>query len=503
MTDKPDNSQTDESQIIRHRRDKAARWREAGAAYPNAFRRTATAADLHARFAEHDKGSLESERHDVAVAGRVMLRRVQGKASFFTLQDGSGRIQCYLRKEEVTPADFEAFTELTDIGDLVGVRGHMMRTNRGELTVQVAGFDLLSKALRPLPEKYHGLADRETRYRQRYVDLLMNDESRALFETRSRIVQVIRAFFLERDFVEVETPMMHAIPGGATARPFTTHHNALDLDLYLRVAPELFLKRLVVGGFERVFEINRNFRNEGLSTRHNPEFTMLEFYQAYADYRDLMDLTEALLARLAGDICCGEPVVVAGQPVDLAAPARRVTMRDAVAQAVQVDPEPLRDADALRELLREMNVDVDPTWGPGRMLTEVFELRVEDTLIAPTFVTEYPAEVSPLARRNDADPDVTDRFELFVGGREIANGFSELNDPDDQAERFRAQAEKLAGGDDEAMHFDADYIRALEYGLPPTAGEGIGIDRLVMLLTGAESIRDVLLFPLMRPRAYD
>ncbi|MEZ5558338.1 MAG: lysine--tRNA ligase [Pseudomonadales bacterium] len=491
---------SDENDIIRVRRDKLARWRQTGTAYGNGFRRDALAADLHTRCADMDKAALEQAGIEAAVAGRVMLRRVMGKASFITLQDVSGQIQCYVRRDDVGDDAYEAFESLWDIGDIVGVRGTLMRTNKGELSVHAREIELLNKTLRPLPEKYHGLADKEIKYRQRYLDLIMNPDSRELFRLRSRVIAFIRSFFEQRHFMEVETPMMHVIPGGATARPFVTHHNALDLQLYLRIAPELFLKRLTVGGFERVFEINRSFRNEGLSTRHNPEFTMLEFYWAYADYRDLIVLTEELLHELANHVIGGSSVEFEGERIDLASPATLMTMAESICHYVGLTPAEVADRERLADLLRGMNLPVEDSWALGRLQMEVFEARVESRLVQPTFITRYPAEVSPLARRSDDDPELTDRFELFIAGREVANGFSELNDPEDQAERFRAQARKKSEGDLEAMHFDEDYITALEYGLPPAAGEGIGIDRLVMLLTGASSIRDVLLFPLMRPK---
>jgi lysyl-tRNA synthetase class 2 len=491
---------TEDNEIVRHRREKLAALRAQGDSFPNDFRRTAVAADLQARYGDVAREELASFGVEVAVAGRVMLRRVMGKASFFTLQDVSGRIQCYLRREQIGDAAYEAFETLWDIGDIVGVTGTLFRTNKGELTVEGHRVRMLAKSVRPLPEKFHGLTDQETRSRQRYLDLMMNEETRALFQTRTAIIQAIRAFFVARGYLEVETPMMHPILGGAAAKPFVTHHNALGMDLYLRIAPELYLKRLVVGGFERVFEVNRNFRNEGLSPRHNPEFTMLEFYQAYSDYHDLMDLTEVLLRELAQSVLGTTKVQFQGQHLDFGAPIERLTMADAIARHTGISPAAARDADALRRALVAMNENPDPNWSLGRLQAEVFESRVEDRLIDPVFVTAYPAEISPLARRNDADPTVTDRFELFIGGREIANGFSELNDPEDQAERFRAQVELKRAGDDEAMEFDQDYVTALEYGLPPTAGEGIGIDRLVMLLTNSTTIRDVLLFPHMRPR---
>jgi lysyl-tRNA synthetase, class II len=490
---------TDESDILKVRRDKLARWRATGRAYPNDFRRDAMAAALHERCRDLDKPALEAEALPAAVAGRVMLRRVMGKASFITLQDDSGQIQCYVRGDDVGDAAYAQFNDLWDIGDIVGVRGTLMRTNKGELTVQASHIELLAKDLRPLPEKYHGLADQEIKYRQRYLDLIMNPESRRVFEMRSRVVSYVRRFFSDQGFMEVETPMMHPIPGGAAARPFVTHHNALDLELYLRVAPELYLKRLTVGGFERVFEINRNFRNEGLSTRHNPEFTMLEFYWAYASFEDLITLTEDLLRGLARDLLQTTEVSYQGRLLALGQPAERMTMAESIVRHTSLSAEEVKDRARLTNFLAGLGVLVEQGWGLGRLQAEVFDACVESKLQQPTFITHYPAEISPLSRRNDADPELADRFELFIAGREIANGFSELNDPEDQADRFRQQAELKSGGDLEAMHFDEDYIRALEYGLPPTAGEGIGIDRLIMLLTDVPSIRDVLLFPLMRP----
>lgn len=493
---------TDENDIIANRRVKAGRWLEAtGGVYPNAFRRGAHAAELHALAADKDKEALEAEAIPAAVCGRVMLRRVMGKASFITLQDVSGQIQCYIRKNDVGEEAYAAFNDLWDLGDIVAVNGTLMRTNKGELTVHAERIELLNKTLQPLPEKYHGLTDTETKYRQRYVDLMMSEDSRRVFRIRSSIIAAIREFFLAEDFMEVETPMMHTIPGGATAKPFITHHNTLDLELYLRVAPELFLKRLVVGGFERVFEINRNFRNEGLSTRHNPEFTMLEFYWAYHDYEDLIELTERLLAHIAERVAGGEPVTWQGVPLDFTKPAERMTMAESVVRYTGLSAEEVADEGVLTALLNRLNVPVEEAWGWGKRLEAAFEAQVEERLELPTFITQYPTEISPLSRRNDENPLVTDRFELFIGGREIANGFSELNDPVDQAERFQAQVAARDQGDAEAMGYDADYIRALEYGLPPTAGEGLGIDRLVMLFADAASIRDVLLFPLMRPEA--
>ncbi len=490
---------TEDNEIIKVRRAKLQTWRDGGRAFPNDFRREAMAADLQARCRDLDKLALESTPMQTAVAGRVMLRRVMGKASFVTLQDVSGQIQCYLRRDDLGEDAYQTFKNLWDIGDIVGIRGSLMRTNKGELTVQASEITLLNKTVRPLPEKYHGLADRETKYRQRYLDLIMSAESRRVFEIRSMVVQHIREFFVARDYLEVETPMMHIVQGGATARPFTTHHNSLDLDLYLRIAPELFLKRLTVGGFERVFEINRNFRNEGLSTRHNPEFTMLEFYQAYSDYNDLIELTGELLRGIAETVLGSSTFTYQGTTIDFSQPAERMTMVQAISRYAEIGEDQLNDIDQLRKLLTGTNREIPSSWGLGKMHMELFEERVESRLEQPTFITQYPTEVSPLSRRNDENPEVTDRFELFICGREIANGFSELNDPDDQAERFRQQMLKKSAGDLEAMQFDQDYITALEYGLPPTAGEGLGIDRLVMLLTDSPSIRDVLLFPLMKP----
>ena len=489
---------SEERDILATRKAKMQSWRAAVGTYPNEFRRQDLAADLLARHVEDDKAALAEAQVATAVAGRIMLRRVMGKASFITLRDASGQIQCYLAQNNLSEGAYAGFTEHWEMGDIVGVRGVLMRTNKGELSVQAEDITLLNKTLQPLPEKFHGLSDQETRYRQRYVDLIANADSRRVFQTRSQIVHNLRQYFVDHDYLEVETPMMHSIPGGATARPFITHHNALDMPLYLRVAPELFLKRLVVGGFERVFEINRNFRNEGLSTRHNPEFTMLEFYQAYADYQDLMNLTDELFAMLATNVVGSRQFAYQGIQLDLGKPALRLSMEESLVRFGGVAEASSGNESDLRDVLRKDGVDLKDDWGLGRVQMEVFEARVEAQLQQPTYITEYPAEVSPLARRNDENPAITDRFELFIGGREYANGFSELNDPIDQAERFQAQAKLRSAGDHEAMHFDQDYITALEYGLPPTAGEGVGIDRLVMLLTDSPSIRDVLLFPLMR-----
>ena len=491
----------DEHALIAQRRAKLNALRESGNAFPNDFRRDAIAGELHTEYDHKDHDALEVSPVRVKVAGRLMAKRLMGKASFAQLLDMSGRIQLFLQRDALPEGSYQDFKGW-DIGDIVGAEGVLFKTKTGELSVKADSIRLLTKSLRPLPEKFHGLADQETRYRQRYLDLIMNEVSRNTFRMRSRIVQYIRQYLNDRSFLEVETPMMQAIPGGAVARPFTTHHNALDMDLFLRIAPELYLKRLVVGGYERVYEINRNFRNEGLSTRHNPEFTMLEFYQAYADYHDLMDLTEDLLVGLATDLLGTTVVVYQGQRLDFDRPFRRMTVRDSILHFNPgLTPADIDDPDAARKLAAGLGIVLKDSYGLGKIQIEIFEKTVEARLVDPTFITAYPTEVSPLARRNDADPFVSDRFEFFVGGREIANGFSELNDAEDQAERFRRQVEEKAAGDPEAMHYDADYIRALEHGMPPTAGEGIGIDRLVMLFTDSPSIRDVLLFPHMRPEA--
>ena len=489
----------DENKLIALRRQKLHELRQQGQAYPTDFRRDTLAADLHAAHGAQDSDTLDATALRVRVAGRMLAKRIMGKASFVRLRDMSGDIQLFIQKSALPEGVYETFKSW-DLGDILGAEGTVFKTKTGELSIKVDTLRLLTKSLRPLPEKFHGLADQETRYRQRYVDLIMNESTRATFRLRSAIVAYIREFFNGRGFLEVETPMMQPIPGGATARPFITHHNALDMQLYLRIAPELYLKRLVVGGFEKVYEINRNFRNEGLSTRHNPEFTMLEFYQAYADYHDLMDLSEALLRGMAQRLLGDTRISYQGESYDFGRPFRRLTVREAVLHFnPTISAAELDDLDMARRIAEGLGLKIQPDHGLGRVQLEIFEQTVEHQLRDPTFITAYPTEVSPLARRNDADPGVTDRFELFVGGREIANGFSELNDPEDQAERFRRQVEAKAAGDDEAMHYDADYVRALEYGLPPTAGEGIGIDRLVMLFTDAPSIRDVLLFPHLRP----
>jgi lysyl-tRNA synthetase class 2 len=494
----PTEPPQDENQIMAERRAKLARLREAGPAFPNDFRRESLAADLHAAHGAKEAAALESEAPPACVAGRMMLKRLMGKASFATLQDMSGRIQVYVKTDLVGAETYDAFKHW-DLGDIVGVEGTLFKTRTGELTIQATRVRLLAKSLRPLPDKFHGLADMEARYRQRYVDLIVNPESRENFVRRSRLVQAIREFFVARGYLEVETPMLHPIPGGAAAKPFTTHHNALDMDMFLRIAPELYLKKLVVGGLEKVFEINRNFRNEGISTRHNPEFTMIEFYEAYRDHHYLMDLTETLLRECAQKILGGTALSYQGEPIDLARPFDRLTMAEAIAK---YNPKyPLADLakpEYLKMALVPFEIEVFPTDGLGLLQLKLFEATTESKLVQPTFIVAHPTDVSPLARANDADPSVTDRFELFITGREMANGFSELNDPEDQAARFAAQARAKEAGDEEAMYYDADYIRALEYGLPPTAGEGIGIDRLAMLFTDSPSIRDVILFPQLK-----
>jgi len=494
------NDERDENRLISERRQKLAGLRAEGFSFPNDFRRDALAAQLHATWGEHSEEQLEAEAVRVAVAGRMMAKRVMGKASFAKLQDRSGQIQVFLQRDALPEGSYAGFKSW-DLGDIIGGTGTLFRTRTGELSVKLDEVRLLTKSLRPLPEKFHGLSDQETRYRQRYLDLISNPGTRRLFERRTRIVQFIRAHLDALDFMEVETPMMQSIPGGAMARPFITHHNALDRDFYLRIAPELYLKRLVVGGFERVYELNRNFRNEGVSTQHNPEFTMLELYLAYADHEVLMDLLETLFRGLSSALNGVTTLEYQGVAYDLGQPFARLSMAAAVAACnPQLDPARLRERDYLATACTSREIPLQPSWGAGKLLTELFEKTVEHTLIQPTFITGFPAEVSPLARRSDADPFLTDRFELYISGRELANGFSELNDPEDQAERFLAQVQQKDAGDQEAMFFDADYIAALETGLPPTAGLGVGIDRLVMFLCDAPSIRDVLLFPHLRER---
>jgi len=495
--EKPD---TEVNHLVAERRAKLERLRERGGAFPNDFRRDSTAEQLHLAYGGHPPEWFDAHPIRVTVAGRMMFKRVMGKASFAKLKDRSGLMQVFLQQDALG-ATYEEFKGW-DVGDILGAQGTLFRTRTGELSVRVERLRLLVKSLRPLPDKWHGLADVEQRYRQRYVDLIVSDESREVFLRRNRIVQYLRNYLEALDFMEVETPMMQVIPGGAVAKPFVTHHNALDVDMYLRIAPELYLKRLVVGGFERVYELNRNFRNEGLSTRHNPEFTMLELYQAYADYRDLMDLVERMFQGLADTLLGTRQVPYQGDTYDFGTAFRRVTVEDLVVHFNPgIERARLRDLEYLRGVCRRLGLEPAAGDGPGKLQIEIFEKTAEERLLQPTFVYAYPAEVSPLARRNDSDPFITDRFEFFVGGRELANGFSELNDPDDQAARFREQVARKTSGDEEAMFYDADYVRALEYGLPPTAGLGIGVDRLVMLFTDQPSIRDVVLFPQMRPES--
>ncbi|EED36652.1 lysyl-tRNA synthetase [Luminiphilus syltensis NOR5-1B] len=495
MNDQEKQAPVDENKLIAERRSKLAAIREKRNPFPNDFRRTAHAGDLQAEFSEETKEALESANRSFKVAGRL----IRNRGAFLLIEEGGDTIQLYVNRKglsEETLAEIKAW----DLGDIVCAEGPLHKSGKGDLYINMETAGLLTKALRPLPDKYHGLADQELRYRQRYVDLIANPEVRDIFRVRSETINFIRRFLNDRGFMEVETPMMHPIPGGAAAKPFVTHHNALDMDMYLRIAPELYLKRLTVGGFEKVYEVNRNFRNEGLSTRHNPEFTMLEYYWAYADYRDAMDMTEQLLRELTQSVLGDTCVTYGEEQFDFGKPFARMTVVEAILHFnPDISLEAVADPDAARRLASDLGIALKPSWGLGKVQIEIFEATAEHRLQQPTFITAYPTEVSPLARRNDDDPFVTDRFEFFVGGREIANGFSELNDAEDQAERFRAQVAEKEAGDEEAMHYDHDYVRALEYGMPPTAGEGIGIDRLVMLLTDSPSIRDVLLFPHMRP----
>lgn len=488
----------DENHIIAERRAKLAELRKSRNAFPNDFHRDSLASELHHHYHAHSKEALETEQIVVKVAGRMMFKRVMGKASFAIIQDMSGRIQLYVSNDHTGQAEHEAFKHY-DLGDILGAEGVLFKTKTGELSIRVTHLQLLTKSLRPLPEKFHGLADQEQKYRQRYLDLMTNEETRQVFTIRSKVIQAIREFLVARHYLEVETPMMHAIPGGASARPFITHHNALDMALYLRIAPELYLKRLVVGGMEKVFEINRNFRNEGISTRHNPEFTMLEFYEAYQDYVYLMDLTESMLREVAMKVLGTVRFTYQEREIDFSRPFARMTITEAILKHYpEYTTAQLNDRTFLIGRMEELNIAYNPKDGLGGLQLSLFDETTEHLLFEPTFIIDYPAEVSPLARRNDHNPEITDRFELYIAGREIANGFSELNDPEDQAARFLEQAKAKEAGDAEAMHYDADYIRALEYGLPPTAGEGIGIDRLIMLLTDSPSIRDVILFPQLR-----
>jgi lysyl-tRNA synthetase class 2 len=489
-----------ENDLIGQRKSKLAQWREKNQAYPNDFHRNALAQSLHNVYESHTHEKLEDLHKEVNIAGRLMLRRLMGKASFCHIQDMSGRIQVYLKESELPDGLYEIFKNW-DIGDILGIEGVLFKTKTNELSIKAKNIVLLSKALRPLPDKFHGLSDHELCYRQRYLDLIMNEKTRRIFTIRSKTIDFIRDYLKQAGFMEVETPMMQVIPGGAAARPFITHHNALDMDLYLRIAPELYLKRLVVGGFEKVFEINRSFRNEGISTRHNPEFTMLEFYQAYATYEDMMDFTERLMQALVQAVLETKEIKCGNEIYDFSKPFQRMTLCEAIVYFnKEIQKEDLFVWDKIKKIAENLKITLTPETGIGKIQLEIFEKTVEHKLLQPTFITAYPAEVSPLARRNDKDSFITDRFEFFVGGREIANAFSELNDPEDQAQRFLDQLKHRESGDQEAMHYDAEYITALEYGLPPTAGEGIGIDRLVMLLTDSPSIRDVILFPQMRLR---
>ena len=502
MNDVADQLPADENKLIAERREKLRALRTQGIAFPNDFHPDAFAGDLQKEFESQDAAAIEAAARRVRVAGRLLAKRIMGKASFVQIQDMTGRLQLFLQHSTLGET-YDAFKGW-DVGDIVAAEGNLMRTKTGELSVKADSLRLLTKSLRPLPDKWHGLSDVEQRYRQRYVDLIITPEARRVFALRSAAIRFIRQWLEQepRRFMEVETPMMHVIPGGATARPFATHHNALDMALYLRVAPELYLKRLTVGGFDRVYEINRNFRNEGVSTRHNPEFTMLELYQAYATYDDIMDLTEAMVRETALAVTGSTRLTWEGREIDLGPPFRRWHMEDAVLEHnPNIQRSDLRDREAMAGHCARLKIPVKPEFGWGKLLLSIFEHTVEESLIQPTFITAHPTEVSPLARACDNDPGITDRFELFINAKELANGFSELNDPEDQAERFRAQVAAKASGDDEAMHFDADYIRALEYGMPPTGGLGVGIDRLVMLLADVPSIRDVLLFPYMRPEA--
>jgi lysyl-tRNA synthetase class 2 len=491
---------TDSNDQVLQRKQKLDVLRSSTDAYPNDFRRDTDTRRIRDQFDELDEAALTAESVRVTLAGRVMTKRVMGKASFADVQDEHGRIQLYAQRDRLPEGLYAQLFRKLDIGDLIGVTGVLFRTRTGELTVQVEDVRLLVKALHPLPEKFHGLADVETRYRRRYVDLIVNQTSRETFRRRAQITSALRRFLDERGYLEIESPMMQTIPGGANARPFVTHHNALDMELYLRVAQELYIKRCLVGGFERVYEMNRNFRNEGLSTEHNPEFTMLEYNEAYVDYIDYMDLTEEMLRTVALQVTGSTIVHYQGHEIDFGAPFVRQTLLQSVLECnTQLSEDDCNNAALLREYLASRSIDIPPVDSPGEVLLEVFEHTVEASLMQPTFITGYPVVVSPLSRRNASDAEIVDRFELFIAGRELANGFSELNDPQDQAERLRRQAAQKAGGDQEAMFFDQDYIDALEYGLPPNAGGGIGIDRLVMLLTDSRSIRDVLLFPHLRP----
>ena len=492
----------EENDLIIERRKKLTAIREKGSAYPNDFRRNCLAEELHLNYDKHDAETLKKEKIKVSVAGRMMAKRVMGKASFIKLQDRSAQIQIRLESNSLVDGLYQDFKKW-DVGDIVGATGSLFRTKTGELTIMAVDLQLLTKSLRPLPEKFHGLTDQEIRYRQRYVDLIMNQKSRDVFKQRTQIITYIRSFLDSQDFMEVETPMMQSMPGGAIARPFETHHNALDMKLYLRIAPELFLKRLTVGGIEKVYEINRSFRNEGVSTQHNPEFTMLELYWAYADYKDLMNMIEVLVRGLSERIYNSKTITYQDSKIDFSKAFTSMTMEEVIIKYhPNIEKNNIREREYLANFAKKINIEILDTYDSGKIQIEIFDKTCESKLLEPTFIYSYPVEVSPLSRRNDKDPFVADRFEFFVAGKELANGFSELNDPEDQEERFRQQAAKRQAGDHEAMPYDYDYIRALEYGLPPTAGLGVGIDRLVMLLTDTPSIRDVLLFPHMRSEVF-
>ena len=491
-----------QNELLALRRAKLDDLRSKGNAFPNNFKRNALAADLHSSYDSFKASELEKKKVAVSVAGRIMLQRIMGKASFITLQDLSGQIQAYIKSDNVDEETYKEFKKW-DLGDVVGIKGKLFKTKTNELTVDAESIFLLTKSLRPLPEKHVGLVDTEQRYRKRYLDLLTNEESLMVFKTRSKLISEIRNIFHEEGYLEVETPMMQPVPGGAAARPFVTHHNALDMDLYLRVAPELYLKRLVIGGLERVFEINRNFRNEGLSTKHNPEFTMLEYYTAFADYKDQMDFMQTLLNTLAKRVLGKSVIETEGNKYDLSKPFERMTLIESIVKYLGADKRKLEDRKELEKIAKKLNVEKIKDVSNGKLQVEIFEKGVEDKLDQPTFIEGYPKDVSPLSRTQDEDSNYVERFELFIGGREIANGFSELNDPDEQSERFKQQVEQRASGDQEAMEFDEDYVEALEYGLPPCAGVGVGIDRLVMLFTGRSSIKDVLLFPQLKPKGKD
>ena len=490
-----EENKNEENKLIAERREKLSRLRNQEEVYVNTFRRNALAEQLHLTYGKKSKESLEKEDSNISIAGRVMAKRVMGKASFLKIQDSSGSIQLFIQKNHISE---QAYNQLRswDLGDIVGAKGKIFKTNTNELSLKVEEICLLVKSLRPLPEKWHGISDQEIKVRQRYLDLIVSKKTRNIFKIRSELITFIRSYLSSLNFLEVETPMMHPVPGGALAKPFITHHNALDMDLYLRIAPELYLKRLLVGGMERVFEINRSFRNEGISTQHNPEFTMLELYQSYSDYKDLIVLTQDIIKQSIKTILGKEKIDYQGNVINFSEDFEVMTLESAILKYNQdIDVSCIRDIDTLSKVCRKNKIDITSNCGAGKIQVELFEKTVEKNLTGPIFITSYPKEVSPLARMNNDDPFITDRFELFIDGKEIANGFSELNDPEDQADRFKKQLESKSAGDEEAMFYDDDYIKALEYGMPPAAGLGVGIDRLVMLITDSPSIRDVILFP--------